>query len=115
MRKHFVICERYETIVVPFPFSDIPILKRRPAVVLSGAAFNDANQSTVVAMITTAKATSWPSDVVLKDLLCANLPQPCLVRWRLATIPNALILRKLGALAVIDRLACEREFANILI
>jgi mRNA interferase MazF len=66
-------------------------------------------------MITTAKATSWPSDVVLKDLLSANLPQPCLVRWRLATIPNALILRKLGALAVIDRLACEREFANILI
>jgi hypothetical protein len=45
MRKHFVICERYETIVVPFPFSDIPILKRRPAVVLSGAAFNHVNQS----------------------------------------------------------------------
>jgi mRNA interferase MazF len=110
-----VICERYETIVVPFPFSDIPVLKRRPAVVLSGRKFNDTNESTVVAMITTAKATSWPSDVVLTDLSSAHLPQPCLVRWRLATIPNALILRRLGALAAIDRLACEREFANILI
>jgi len=110
-----VICERYETIVVPFPFSDIPVLKRRPAVILSGRRFNDVNNATVVAMITTAKASSWPSDILLTDLASANLPQPCLVRWRLATIPNALILRKLGALGVIDRLACEREFANIML
>ena len=52
-----MICERYETIVVPFPFSEIPVLKRRPAVVLSGKKFNDDNNATVVAMITTAKAT----------------------------------------------------------
>lgn len=110
-----MICDRYETIVVPFPFSDIPVLKRRPAVVLSGKKFNDDNSATVVAMITTAKATSWPSDIILKDLASANLPQPCLVRWRLATIPNALILRKLGVISAIDRLACEREFANILL
>jgi mRNA interferase MazF len=37
------------------------------------------------------------------------------VRWRLATIPNALILRKLGVISAIDKLACEREFANILL
>jgi hypothetical protein len=28
-----VICRRYDTVVVPFPFADIPILKRRPVVV----------------------------------------------------------------------------------
>jgi mRNA interferase MazF len=53
-----VICKRYDTVVVPFPFADIPILKRRPVVVLSGRSFNVANQATVVAMITTAKASS---------------------------------------------------------
>ena len=110
-----MICERYETVVVPFPFSDIPVLKRRPAVVISGPSFNQRNGSSVVAMITTAKASAWPSDVSLNDLSSANLPKACVVRWRLATIPNDLILRRLGALGPMDRLACEREFANILI
>lgn len=108
-----MICKRYDTIVVPFPFADIPILKRRPVVVLSGEHFNAANNSTIVAMITTAKASSWPSDVTLDDLAAANLSVPCLVRWRLTTVPNDLILRQLGSLGAIDRLACEREFANL--
>ncbi len=98
-----MICERYETVVVPFPFADVPVLKRRPAVILSGPQFNERNKSSVVAMITTAKASAWPSDVALTDLETANLPQRCVVRWRLATIPNDLILRKLGALGPLDR------------
>ncbi len=110
-----MICKRYDTVVVPFPFADIPILKRRPVVVLSGRSFNVTNQATVVAMITTAKASSWPSDILLGDLQTANLPVACVVRWRLTTVPNDLILRHLGALGPLDRLACEREFANMLI
>lgn len=109
-----MICDRYDTVLVPFPFTDIPVIKRRPALVLSGPQFNRANASTVVAMITTAKATSWPSDIVISDRTSANLPQNCVVRWRLATIPNTLLLRRLGALAPLDRLSCEREFSNML-
>ncbi len=108
-----MICRRYDTVVVPFPFADVPILKRRPVVVLSGEHFNSANNATIVAMITTAKASSWPSDVTLDDLQAANLSVPCLVRWRLTTVPNDLILRRLGSLGPADRLACEREFANL--
>jgi mRNA interferase MazF len=110
-----VICERYETVVIPYPFAEIPVLKRRPVVVLSGLTFNKTNSATVVAMITTAKASDWPSDIPLRDLNTANLPTACVVRWRLTTIPNDLIVRKLGVLAPIDRLACEREFANMLL
>lgn len=110
-----MICDRYDTVVVPFPFADIPVLKRRPALVMSGAEFNRLNLSTIVAMITTAKASAWPSDVLIKDLESADLPLACVVRWRLATIPNSLLVRKLGKLAPLDRLSCEREFAKILI
>ncbi|UHS57159.1 type II toxin-antitoxin system PemK/MazF family toxin [Agrobacterium vaccinii] len=110
-----MIYERYTTVVVPFPFAEIPVLKRRPAVVISGERFNKRNASTVVAMITTAKASSWISDIVIGDLDTAGLPQSCLVRWRLATIPNELILRKLGTLGSLDRLACERELAELIL
>ncbi len=109
-----MICERYDVAVIPFPFAEIPVLKRRPAVVLSGLTFNTANNSTLVAMITSTKQTSWPSDVPLQDLKSAGLSVACLVRWRLTTVPNDLIARKLGKLGGLDRLSREREFANMI-
>lgn len=108
-----MICDRYDTIVVPFPFADVPVLKRRPAVVLSGPVFNTNNGASVVAMITTAKASNWPSDVTLEDLDIAGLRQSCIIRWRLATIPNELISNRLGHLSERDRLACEQQFATL--
>ena len=109
-----MICDRYDVAVIPFPFAEIPVLKRRPAVVLSGRSFNEANHSTLVAMITSTTRQAWPSDVVLQDLETAGLSVPCRVRWRLTTIPNDLIVRRLGRLGGFDRLACERQFANMI-
>ena len=109
-----MICDRHEVVVIPFPFAEIPVLKRRPSVVLSGSGFNSANQSTLVAMITSSTGPAWPSDVALNDLVSAGLRVPCRVRWRLTTIPNALIVRRLGKLGAFDRLSCEREFANMI-
>lgn len=110
-----MICDRYDTAVVPFPFAEQPVLKRRPVVVLSSHRFNEGNNATIVAMITTAKESTWPSDILIRDLLSASLNTPCVIRWRLATIPNELVLRRLGALSGLDRLACERELANIIL
>lgn len=109
-----MICDRYEIVVVPFPFDEIPVRKRRPVVVLSGRAFNDKNGHSVVAMITTAKKTAWPSDVVINDLQSAGLVIPCVARMRLQSMPNDLIVRKLGVLGGLDRLQCERQLAEML-
>jgi mRNA interferase MazF len=109
-----VICERYDVAVIPFPFAEIPVLKRRPVVILSGSAFNSANNSTLVAMITSSRQIAWPSDVMIQDLQTAGLRVHCLVRWRLTTVPNDLIVRKLGQFGSFDRLACERQFANMI-
>ena len=109
-----MICDRYEVVVIPFPFVEIPVLKRRPSVVLSGRDFNLANSATLVAMITSSRGPAWPSDIVLKDLGTAGLQITCYVRWRLTTIPNSLIVRRIGKLGALDRLSCEREFANMI-
>lgn len=109
-----MICERYDVVVVPFPFDEIPVRKRRPVVVLSGIEFNLANGYSAVAMITTAKATKWPSDINVVDLAAAGLRVPCVVRLRLASMPNDIIDRKLGELDALDRLQCERRLAEML-
>jgi hypothetical protein len=50
-----VTYEQFAIVVVPFPFTDIAITKRRPALILSDAvAFNAPMGHSVMAMITTA-------------------------------------------------------------
>ncbi|MGB8818413.1 MAG: type II toxin-antitoxin system PemK/MazF family toxin [Rhizobiaceae bacterium] len=109
-----MICDRYDVAVIPFPFADIPVIKRRPAVVLSGRPFNETNGSTLVAMITSSTLDTWPSDVAISDLESTGLKVKCKVRWRLTTIPNDLIVRSIGKLQGADRLGCERELAKML-
>ena len=94
-----MLCDAGDVVIVPFPFVDVAAEKRRPAVVLSRRAFNDAHGHSICAMITTAQRSRWPSDIAIDDLSAAGLPRACVVRWKLFTLPNAIILRRAGALA----------------
>lgn len=98
-----MICDLGDVVVLPFPFVDIAAEKRRPSVVLSRQAFNRANGHSVCAMITTAARSNWPSDIAITDLATAGLPRPCVVRFKLFTLPNEIILRRAGVLAECDR------------
>lgn len=95
-------CARYAVVRVPFPFSDKPGTKPRPALVVSEQAFNAAAGHTVMAMITRAANTVWPGDYAITDLALAGLPAASYVRLKLFTLENRLILRQSGALAAAD-------------
>ncbi|MFN3546504.1 MAG: type II toxin-antitoxin system PemK/MazF family toxin [Mesorhizobium sp.] len=110
-----MICDRYDIVVVPFPFHEIPIRKRRPVVVLSNEAFNRDNGWTILAMVTTAKATRWASDTPILAWQMAGLNVECVIRLRLQTMPNDIIDRKLGRLADRDRTALDKHLASTLI
>jgi mRNA interferase MazF len=97
-----VICDVWDVVVVPFPFSNRAAAKRRPALVLSQKPFNAAGH-TVLAMITTQAHRSWPGDTDIHDLSAAGLPLPCIVRLKAFTLDNRLILRRIGALSPSDR------------
>jgi mRNA interferase MazF len=103
----------WEVVIVPFPFSNQPGHKRRPALVLSQHAFN-RHGSTVLAMITTAGHHPWPGDVPLTDLPAAGLTAPCLVRLKLFTLDNRLIIKKIGRLARADQQQVSRQLQTYL-
>jgi mRNA interferase MazF len=103
-----VICDFGDVVVVPFPFVDRPIVKRRPALVLSSLDFNAGNEQSVLAMITTGAGSSWPSDIGIGDRDAAGLAHRSVIRWKLFTLPNTAILRKLGTLSGSDRSAVSR-------
>jgi len=105
--------EKFSVVVVPFPFTDQNAVKKRPALVLSGEIFNDSAQHSVLAMITSAKNSYWPQDVVISDLLSAGLTSASIVRMKLFTLDNRLIIRKAGILADRDRPAVIKAFEQL--
>jgi mRNA interferase MazF len=107
--------DRWAVVVVPFPFTDRDTHKRRPALVLSnrGEFGGQAGQS-VMAMITSATHASWPLDVVLTDRETAGLPAASLVRMKLFTLDDRLVLRQLGTLGSADREAARKALDRLL-
>ncbi|MFQ5954081.1 MAG: type II toxin-antitoxin system PemK/MazF family toxin [Kiloniellales bacterium] len=95
--------ERYDVVVVPFPFSGRLAARRRPALVVSSDRFNRAHDHVILAMITTAAQTSWPSDTEIVDLDSAGLVARSVVRLKPFTLHNALVVRRIGTLAEQDR------------
>lgn len=105
---------RFDTIVVPFPFTDLPVTRRRPALVVSQTGWNSAAGHVVAAMITSANQSDWPLDVPIADLDAAGLTSPCRVRMKLFTLDTGLIIRRAGQLSTADADAVTQTLARLL-
>ena len=106
--------EQWQVVVVPFPFTDRPVRRRRPALVVSRpeALGNPIGQS-VLAMITSAGHSRWPLDVPLADLARAGLPSPSVVRMKLFTLDDRLVERSIGRLAQADATPVAAALARL--
>jgi mRNA interferase MazF len=89
----------WDVVRVPFPYTDRPVLQRRPALVIA----TPTADLLWVIMITSAANRGWAGDVDVSDLAGAGLPVPSLVRTaKIATI-EARDALPLGTLAPADR------------
>ena len=113
MKRPSVTCEAWDVVVVPFPFTDSSLAKRRPAVVLSRLEFNQDAGHSLLAQVTKAKRSVWPGDVPL-DHLQAGLPERSVVRMKLFTIDNRLILKRVGRLSHSDREKVARNLEKLI-
>ena len=105
--------ESLDVVVVPFPFTDRQAAKRRPALIISSANFNRAHEQSILAMITSAGG-DWPSDIAIQGWRDAGLNVPCKVRFKLFTLDDTLIIRKLGTLSRRDGEAVKKALGRIL-
>ena len=104
----------FAVVRVPFPFTDRQAQKRRPALVLSQPGFQQACGHLLLGMITSARQSSWPLDWPIEDRKTAGLPQDCVVRLKLFTLDERLVLGNLGALGVGDRIGVTSQLAKLL-
>ncbi len=114
MSRPLPIYECFAVVRVPFPFTDRQAQKRRPALVLSQPDFQQASGHLLLAMITSARQSSWPLDWPIGDRKAAGLPHDCVVRLKLFTLDERLVLDDLGALGGGDRVGVATELAKLL-
>ncbi|MDE0343678.1 MAG: type II toxin-antitoxin system PemK/MazF family toxin [Deltaproteobacteria bacterium] len=109
-----MIFDALDVVVVPFPFTDRQTSKRRPALVVSSADFNDAHEQSILAMVTSVRAP-WPSDVTIQDWQEAGLNVPCKVRFKLFTVDDGLIVRRIGSLSTRDARTVRTALSHVLV
>ena len=115
MKKPLNHYDVFDVVVVPFPFIDSSETKKRPAIVLSShEAFNKSSRSCVLAMITSATHTPWPCDVTITDLQTAGLPVKSLIRMKLFTLDQRLIMKTIGTLSIKDQKCFEKNLKHLL-
>ena len=108
------VLQAFDIVVVPFPFTDRAATKRRPALVLSNTRFNQQAQHVVMAMITSADQFAWPGDCPIHDLTAAGLTTACLVRLKLFTLDERLVIRRAGALAAADQKKLQANWNELI-
>ena len=104
-----------DVILVDIAFSGAVGYKRRPAVVISTVAFNSAGIKLIVAAVTNNLSPPFrPGDTLLQDWKAAGLLKPSAVRGVLATVDKSDVVRKLGAISVVDLASVDQGIAEIL-
>jgi mRNA interferase MazF len=92
--------------IVTAEFQGVISIKRRPALVVSSAAYHRERPDAILAVVTgqISKSIS-PTDYILQDWQSAGLNQPSAVRIFLFTLPQSKIT-EIGELS-------ERDFAKV--
>ena len=109
-----MIYNKFDVVKVSFPFTDKAAAKKRPTLVISSSEYQSNYNHCILAMITSAKQTSWQDDIVIENLQTAGLPSPSKIRLKIFSLDCDLILGKLGYLAGEDKEAILRKLKKYL-
>jgi mRNA interferase MazF len=93
-----------DVVLVPFPFTDQTTTKKRPAVVVSSAAYNGMRPDLILIAVTSQVRTSRAvGEVIVGEWKKSGLLKPSVIKPVMTTIEKQLVLRKLGQLEPQDR------------
>jgi len=102
-------------VLVPFPFTSQVTSKRRPAVIVSNRAYNDARPDVVVMAITSQlRPTASRGEVWVEHWQAAGLLKPSAIKPVFATLEQRLVLRHLGVLSARDQTSLKQAIAEVL-
>jgi mRNA interferase MazF len=93
-------CDAGDIVLVRFPFTDLSSSKKRPALVISPAAYSNFHGDVVLLALTSQPQPD--QSFRLFHWKISGLPKPTWVKPLIGTLSQNVILKKLGRLVVDD-------------
>ena len=109
------VYDRGDVVLVPFPFSNQTITKKRPSVIVSSNVYNNTSSDIVIMAITgKTDKTFTIGECLIEDWQSAGLLKPSSIKPAISTIEQRLVLRKLGKLSPKDLILMENAIKEFL-
>ncbi|MDP1717077.1 MAG: type II toxin-antitoxin system PemK/MazF family toxin [Burkholderiales bacterium] len=103
-----------DVVLVPFPFTNQAGAKKRPAVIISSAAYNTAQRDFIIMAVTSQlRPLGALGEAPVADWEAAGLIKPSAIKPVITTIEQALVIRRLGQLTTEDQQALRSAIAKI--
>ena len=106
-----MICNKWDIVLVPFPFTDQSSSKRRPSLVISPDEYNEKHDVVILFITSQLNTSPRPGDYKIEEWKNAGLPKASMIRMKFATIDKSIIIKKIGRLDENDR----RDFSELLV
>lgn len=103
-----------DVILVPFPFTDQTGTKKRPAVIVSNAAYNQERRDVMIMAITSQVRAAAAHEALIQDWQAAGLLKSSVMKPVIATIEQALVIKRLGTLSARDQAALRKLISAVL-
>ncbi len=107
--------DRGDLVLVPFQFTDRPVAKNRPALIISSAAYHAGRREVIIAAITSRiRQPLLVGDHLIERWSQCGLPKPSVATVILRTVKATMITRKLGPMAAEEMLAVDARLVEAL-
>jgi len=104
-----------DVVLVPFPFTDQSGAKKRPAVIVSAAAYNAGRRDLVIMAITSqVRQPLGFAEALVNDWQVAGLIKTSVLKPVFTTIEQGLVVRAMGKLSVGDLRALRESIAQVI-
>jgi len=97
------VYEKWDVILVPFPFTDLSSSKKRPALILSPEQYNTTGDIVIAFITSNLQSGDKFGDYQFQQWKQAGLPLPSKLRMKFATVSNEIIIKKIGHIDSLDR------------
>jgi mRNA interferase MazF len=104
-----------DVVLVPFPFTDQSTIKKRPAVVVSSAAYHRQRPDLILMAITSQfRPAATVGEVAVQHWQSAGLIKPSVLKPLITTVERGLVIRTMGKLHAEDRAALRKALDEII-
>ena len=109
-----MIYNQFDIVLVPFPFTDKNVTKKRPALVLNNKNYQIKTNHLILAMITSAKNSRWENDFEIKDIETTGLKTDCVIRYKIFSLDERIILKKTGSICKNEQKQIKEDLLKLI-